>query len=49
MIEEPPRLTIRENRPRPTDTQIAAFQGVPTNFVADAMDGRGVLANRIRA
>ena len=28
MIEEPPLLTIRRPSRRPTDAQIAAFQGV---------------------
>ena len=33
MIEEPPLLTIRRPTRRPTDAQIAAFQGVPSSFV----------------
>ena len=44
MIEEPPLLTIRRPNRRPTAAQIAAFQGVPTGFVADAMYGTGALA-----
>lgn len=43
MIEEPPRLKINANRKRPTATQIAVFQGVPTGFVVDAMYGQGAL------
>lgn len=43
MIEEPPRLRINANRNRPTAAQIAAFQGVPTGFVVDAMFGAGAL------
>jgi 4-hydroxy-4-methyl-2-oxoglutarate aldolase len=43
MIEEPPLLRIKANRNRPTAEQIAAFQGVPTSFVCDAMDGAGSL------
>lgn len=43
MIEEPPRLTVARNRRRPTDAQIAAFQGIQSSFVADAMDGTGAL------
>ena len=39
MIEEPPLLTIRRPTRRPTDAQIAAFQGVPSSFVVDAMYG----------
>jgi 4-hydroxy-4-methyl-2-oxoglutarate aldolase len=48
MIEEPPILTIARTMRRPDDRQIAAFQGVPTGFVADAMDGSGALSNEIR-
>ncbi|MEM7545808.1 MAG: RraA family protein [Pseudomonadota bacterium] len=43
MIEEPPLLTVKRPKRRPTDAQIAAFQGVPTGFVADAMYGTGGL------
>ncbi len=43
MIEEPPLLTVKRPDRRPTDAQIAAFQGAPTSFVADAMWGTGVL------
>lgn len=48
MIEEPPQLTLRENFPRPRPDQIAAFRGVPTGFVCDAMGGQGALDSRIR-
>ncbi|SPF78014.1 RraA family protein [Pseudoprimorskyibacter insulae] len=44
MIEEPPLIRINTKRNRPTAEQIAAFQGVPTSFVCDAMDGKGALA-----
>lgn len=44
MIEEPPLLTIGTTMQRPTAAQIAAFQGVPTGFVCDAMGGGGALA-----
>lgn len=47
MIEEPPVLTIRATRRRPSAAQIAAFQGVPTGFVADALGGGGALDARI--
>lgn len=47
MIEEPPRLTIARTMRRPTEAQIAAFQNVPTGFVADAMDGGGALDKEI--
>ncbi len=48
MIEEPPLLTIARDLRRPTDTQICAFQGIPTSFVVDAMYGAGALSNVIR-
>lgn len=48
MIEEPPKLTIRENFVRPDPDQLAAFRGVPTGFVCDAMGGQGALDSRIR-
>ncbi|MDH5797888.1 MAG: RraA family protein [Paracoccaceae bacterium] len=47
MIEEPPILTISNNMRRPTTEQIAAFQGVPTGFVCDAMEGKGALDPKI--
>jgi len=47
MIEEPPILTIKRTMRRPTGAQIAAFQGVPTGFVADALCG-GVLSREIQ-
>lgn len=48
MIEEPPLLSIRRDCPRPTETQIAAFQGVPTSFVVDALFGDGALSSVIK-
>lgn len=48
MIEEPPLLTIKRPVRRPTPEQIAAFQGVATGFVVDAMQGRGAMASAIR-
>lgn len=47
MIEEPPKLTVVENRRRPTAAQISAFQGVSTGFVVDAMEGRGSVSSEI--
>jgi regulator of RNase E activity RraA len=41
MIEDPPKLTIRRPKRRPTPDQIAAFKDVPTGFVVDAMNGAG--------
>ena len=48
MIEEPPMLQIRSAFARPGAAQIAAFHGVPTGFVCDAMEGQGALASSIR-
>lgn len=48
MIEEPPKLTIRKPGPRPDAALLAAFQGVPTGFVTDAMAGRGALSPAIK-
>ena len=48
MIEEPPLLTIKRCNPRPDAAQIAAFQGVPTGFVVDALYGLGALSSDIQ-
>lgn len=48
MIEAPPMLTIKSSMRRPTDDQIAAFQGVPSGFVVDALYGGGALSSRIQ-
>jgi 4-hydroxy-4-methyl-2-oxoglutarate aldolase len=47
MLEEPPVLTLIEDFPRPSAEQIAAFKGVPTGFVCDAMNGLGAMATAI--
>lgn len=47
MIEEPTPLTIRRPSQRPNASQIAAFQGIPTSFVVDAMWGAGALGTEI--
>ena len=44
MIEEPPLLTVKRPARRPSAAQIAAFQGVATSFVVDAMFGAGALS-----
>ena len=49
MIEEPPVLIIHAERPRPTAAQLDALRGVPTGFLADAMNGRGGLDPDIKA
>lgn len=48
MIEEPPILTIKRAARRPGAAQIAAFQGVPTGFVVDALYGAGALSSDIQ-
>lgn len=48
MIEEPPLLTIKDKRPRPTKQQIAALSGQPTGFLTDSMNGTGAMAPDIR-
>lgn len=48
MIEEPKTLTIKRPGRRPTDAQIAAFQGVATGFVVDAMYGGGAFSPEVR-
>ncbi len=48
MIEEPPILTIKQTRRRPSAAQIEAFQGVATGMVVDAIYGGGALATAIR-
>ena len=48
MIEAPPPLTIKNTLRRPTDAQIAAFQGIPSGFVVDALFGGGALSTSIQ-
>lgn len=48
MIEAPPTLTIKTSIRRPTDDQIASFQGVPSGFVVDALFGGGALSSNIQ-
>src|SRR6185369_1057512 len=48
MIKDPPLLRIRRKFPRPSKKVLAAFAGVPTGFVTDAMNGRGALDYRIK-
>jgi len=50
MIEEPPlvRLLTRSSRNRPTPAQIAAFAGVQSSIVCDAMNGTGALDAAIK-
>ncbi|NNE78976.1 MAG: RraA family protein [Silicimonas sp.] len=48
MIEAPANLTIKATLRRPSEAQIAAFQGCPTGFAVDAMMGRGALSPAIQ-
>jgi 4-hydroxy-4-methyl-2-oxoglutarate aldolase len=48
MIEEPPLVKLKSKLRRPTDAQIAAFKGVPTGFVVDALFGGGALSSNIQ-
>lgn len=48
MIEEPPVLTIKGATRRPNAAQIAAFQGVSTGFVVDALYGAGQMSSDIQ-
>jgi len=48
MINDPPLLTLHRDFPRPTPAQLAAFAGIPTGYVVDALGGRGALDGAIR-
>jgi 4-hydroxy-4-methyl-2-oxoglutarate aldolase len=48
MIKDPPLLTIRRDIPRPPAAIVAAFQGIPTGYAVDAMNGSGGLDYRIK-
>ena len=48
MIADPPLLTIRRRFTRPAAETVAAFRGVPTGHLVDAMGGRGCLPHTIR-
>lgn len=48
MIEDPPLLQIRRSFPRPEKSDLAAFEGLQTGYVTDAMGGRGALDHRIK-
>lgn len=47
MIQEPAALTIVAKTPRPTAAQIAAFDGVETAHICDAMGGIAAMDTRI--
>jgi 4-hydroxy-4-methyl-2-oxoglutarate aldolase len=48
MIKDPPVLTIQRHFRRPSAKLVAAFKGVPTGHLVDAMGGRGCLDPAIR-
>lgn len=48
MIDDPPLLQIHRNFTRPSAQDLAAFAGLQTGYVTDAMGGRGALDYRIK-
>jgi 4-hydroxy-4-methyl-2-oxoglutarate aldolase len=48
MIEDPPLLQIKRSFRRPKKSEIAAFEGLQTGYIADALGGRGALDYRIK-
>lgn len=48
MLADPPLLRLRRAFPRPAADLVAAFRGVPTGYLVDAMGGRGCLDYRIK-
>lgn len=48
MIKDPPLLKIRRGFPRPSKKTLAAFAGVPTGYLVDAMGGAGCVDYRIK-
>lgn len=48
MIEDPPLLQIRRNFVRPDSALLARFAGVPTEYLTDAMNGRGALEYHVK-
>jgi len=48
MIKDPPSLQLHTGFARPTSKQVAAFEGVPTVFLCDAMGGQGALCPAIK-
>lgn len=48
MIEDPPLLQIRRHFTRPDAAVLGRLAGVPTEHLADAMDGRGALDFRVK-
>jgi len=48
MIKDPPLLKIKRSFPRPSAKMLAAFAGVPTGYLVDAMSGSGCVDYRIK-
>ena len=48
MLHNPPLLTIHRGYRRPDPNLVAAFKGVQTSHLTDAMDGRGAMSYRIK-
>lgn len=48
MLDEAPLLTIKRRIERPSKAELAAFQGVMTGFVADALGGRGAMVPAVK-
>ncbi|MBA00559.1 MAG: aldolase [Rhodospirillaceae bacterium] len=48
MLEDPPILTVKRVKRRPTTVQIEAFRGAMTGNVADCMGGRGAMSSFIK-
>jgi 4-hydroxy-4-methyl-2-oxoglutarate aldolase len=48
MIDDAPLLTIKRHFDRPSRAEVAAFAGVMTGFVADALGGRGAMVPAVK-
>lgn len=48
MIENPPSLRLQRPEKRPSAAEIAAFSGIATGIVVDALGGAGALAPEIK-
>jgi 4-hydroxy-4-methyl-2-oxoglutarate aldolase len=48
MIDDAPLLTIKRRIERPSRAELAAFEGLMTGFVADALGGRGAMVPAVK-
>jgi len=48
MIDDAPLLTIRRRIERPSEAEVAAFAGVLTGLVVDALGGRGAMVPAVK-